>query len=274
MLGLTQFMAGQASFYQTLLIMRRFHPIIIFVISLSACTGGPLRLHIPQARFELPESTGKNHVNIEAWRSFDEYTITFTENTALDPVDTQNPQIVQNDPHSSRGSDDDGNVAARVGITDFLEVYYKTEGDFLVGLKYQFAGEPSSKSNAGDFSSALALGYGGLEEDSDEFADAKLTADFWDVSLIGGYRVNKPVLLYSALFHSQYDYTIKIDPYAVNQFQQRFNGEVDVSGINLGMHVKFGKRFSIAFEAIRSDIESGHVSTTEDFYGFIVGLRF
>ena len=249
--------------------------LILCAVVLSACSG-PLRMHVQQNRYELPEITGQKKLALDISEHFDEYSITFTERISDYPVDTETPKIEKVDPDSYEGSDTELELGVRYGINDQVEISGSLGNYLTLSAKMKLSGKPRSEAVAGNFSTAISAAFSASKNDDDgDFEDDGNTIDssFWDASLLGGYRITDSVLIYSSLFYTKYEYDIHVEPLSINQNRTRFSGDAEVNGINVGVNIDINRYFYITLETLRSTLKTGKVDESESFYGLNLGFR-
>jgi len=247
--------------------------LFLSIFLLSACNNGPIRLYIPQTRFDLPEAAAANKIILEAGYTGDEYTITFTEKSQSIPVDTKTPVIIHNDPDDGIGSGTFYLFTARFSPLNRLELSYSINEFNTASIKYQLIGKSRTESQEGDFSAAIAVKYGDATDDEDR-DDFTLETHFWDYSALAGYRITDRVLLYTSAFETNYNYVLFIDPLAINSFRERYSEDIKVNGVTLGANVRLNKNFDITFEALKSDIKTVESKQDGMFYGINFVLLF
>ena len=259
--------------------MERLQLVLIVILIISALTAcsGPLRMQVSQNRYDLPEAAGHKKMAVDLNRHFNEYGVTFTERISDFPVDTKTPKVEKVDPDSYEGSDDDLMLAGRYGVSEQVELSGKLGGYLTVGAKMQLSGKSRAQATAGNLSSSItaALSLTKSDDDNDfEYDGNSIDSYYWDVGLLGGYRITDTILLYSGVFYTKYDYSIHVESLAINQNKTSFSGDAKVNGINFGVNYDITRNFYFTVEALRSTIKTGEVDESGSFYGFNLGARF
>lgn len=140
------------------------------------------------------------------------------------------------------------NLKNTFGFTDFMdfEVSFGPEQATILGLKFQFIGQPTNGAGAGNISLGMRIGYGmivtGGSLDSDEIQGGGpsrsyiLESGYGLIDFMAGYRILAPLLVYGGYFIDDGRYNLKFKSGIVNSFIN----EVGAEGYSLGAQWQAG----------------------------------
>lgn len=242
---------------------------------------------MPAARFSIPETTGgtlkdlkvKGKAQLNAGSS---HKITLGEVYSF--------LVFNFSPTVNTGESLDRTWAfgakADLSLLERLDVFYRAVYDSpdLVGLKFQFIGEPSSKKSEG-FKMALSSAWGASEKDEgtltlngngnpDRQYNATIEVTVWDLSLNTGYRYSDRGLVYLNTFYAYYETEGELTS---NTFSpEKVAGTSRSYGALLGLHLNTANQrafFNIEAGATHARWEKS-LDTTSFTSGATIGFNF
>jgi hypothetical protein len=129
-----------------------------------------------------------------------------------------------------------------------------------LAIQYQFYGEYADKSDEGNLSQSLRLGYERKETDLD-YGDIhwQHKRDIFDLSWILGYRFSKNLIVYGGPFY----YSGSLDGYyqaGLNEQEQTLEENGEQYGGNIAIEYRFDNGFGLATELVVSESSWGKYS--------------
>lgn len=239
-------------------------------VLLSGCA---ISVTVPATRFDSPEVTG------EQWRARSDLAVTGYNEIYLSTdflyyaPDATNPMI-----RKSAGLRFD----LGLGVHELVDFDFRLPGFFQ--LKYQLAGPPRSKAQAGDSAMAVTAAVGrqstsksGAQPlDSNDLRKASLADTTLDVAMITGYRVFRRMLVYSGAFFTRDlfsgSYTIANKAKSTSS-EFSYSGTASTFGANLGIELG-PPSLQCKLETAYAFTASGQSSLSALHGGLSVGVRF
>ncbi len=258
--------------------MARMFLVLVVLLSVSACTT-PITIPVPQGRFDIPETIGKEKIAVAFSSMPDAYNVTLTPDAGTIPVASVAPQI-------DIGPEDRGLFNPLAGFRFDASFGLSRRFEFGTAFwssgvyaKYQFLGKSQLKAKKGDVSLALVLkaqfpknsagSSGGFSYD--------LQGTGYDASVLGGYRVSDNSLFYAGVFKGNVRFSGSVYDSGGNAIET-FDGYYDTAGYVAGLHVKPGDHFFFGFEWVGSSLDftdtGGSASKQGNFYGWRAGYNF
>ncbi|HUP56116.1 MAG TPA: hypothetical protein VM598_01600 [Bdellovibrionota bacterium] len=247
--------------------LRLLVTVAALAISGSGCV---ILFNMPANRFVSPESQedfGHGHVDLGVGGSEQ---VVLSPNSETVFANTTSPAMIRANAQSR--------FAAEFGVIERLDVslrgsFASNEPAFIEG-KYQLIGPSRQKADAGDFSLAGTLAYGGFNgtgDPSDTPAIYKIRVGAIDTALIGGFRAAKPVLIYGGYFYTLFLYSG--DQTLTSTAAQSFDGDAHRSGLNLG--VELGEdAFRVKLEIAQSWATAEQGSASRPYFGVVGAFYF
>ena len=226
------------------------------------------------ARLELPELPGKGKLALSIEQS------PYTSAVIRDTRATPGQQVV------TAGKRNHHIVAAAdIGLTDWLSAGMRAKPDDLTlkpGLRIQLSGAPYGKSDTGNVSLSLGLGYLYSEQHSSKgidsvecvlllfcsgenikLLDVRRSIRGVDTDLIAGYRVHHSALLYAGAFYQNLSHRNRVkytdrDADTLAAVSVTVSGDrsaVDTSGPVAGIAIALTPRLSLIAEYLRYQVQ-------------------
>ncbi|MEW6056388.1 MAG: hypothetical protein AB1540_07220 [Bdellovibrionota bacterium] len=223
--------------------MKQTTTILLLLLALtliSACTS--VRVDMPANRFESPETNGallKGHIEPAALQGINE--VVLVEDYTRRPPRNDTPEFSESD-YAYRFS-------AGIGVLERLDVDLRVheESPTMLGVKYQFLGEPRAKEVSSDFKLAVSAGAGagnrkGSSTDTLFTQSGQYDVDFlaFDLAVILGYRLTPAILFYGGPFAYWLDADGEIAQPAAGGTTYPLDGSGREFGTNLGVQFDLG----------------------------------
>ncbi|MBK25587.1 MAG: hypothetical protein CME70_16440 [Halobacteriovorax sp.] len=260
--------------------------ILLGTIFITSCSID-VDYHMPAARFATPETSGGSFVDMKL-KGNAQLTVGTSQKITLGEV--YSIAVFNIDPSVNTNASIDRSFAfganAHLSLIERMDLYYRAVHDSpdMLGLKFQFIGDPEAASTEG-VKMAIAAGYGSSDKSegtltvsnngaSQRDYSASIEVDAWDLNLISGYRTSKTALFYLNTFYSTYKTEGKLTSISF--------GTENVKGTSRSYGALFGMKYSTANERAYFLLELGatharwekQLDTTGFTSGLGLGIKF
>ncbi|MDH5178569.1 MAG: hypothetical protein OEZ39_15940 [Gammaproteobacteria bacterium] len=204
---------------------------------LTACVAVPILIDLPHRHHSSPESNGKDHSSF----TFSLSGITKAELSPdydTTPANTDAPELDNNLITHLDGS---FGLADRLDGSITIDATYKDNENTrevrvgMIGLKYQFVGQPANQAKPGNFSAAIEFDISNIKNSytNDNNGNGyRANNNYQGIQLLFGYRNPDNSVAYGKLFQATHHLTGNT---TLAGTDYPFRGEVEESGAGFGV---------------------------------------